>query len=113
MLDIATGDLLVVDSVAYPVVSVERWNMPPSAGILALMTVTDASTQRAPAIAGNKRGAVETNLEDLQCTPLLVLQGELQPRVPGMSAATRYECFIADLDADATVRVMVEDVNPT
>jgi len=111
-LDIAFGDLLSIGGVAYPVRGIARWTMTPGAGFLAMMTVTNASTLRAPAISGGKRGAAVTNLTNLQCTPLLPLEGDLSAR-QGLSAPVQlFETFIADDDAGQIVHVTVEDVSP-
>lgn len=111
-LDIQFGDLLSIGGGTYPVRGLARWDMPPGAGFRAMMTVTDASTLRAPAISGGKRGAATANLSDLQCTPLLPLEGDLTAR-QGLAAPVQlFEVFIADDDAGQIVHVTLEDVSP-
>lgn len=108
-LDIAFGDLLTLDGDEYPIKGVERWNLAAGMGMLALMTET-AATKRAPAMSGGKRGAAVTHLTALQCTPLLPLTGEKEPR-PLPHNVQSFECFIDDTDGAAVVRVIVDDVS--
>jgi hypothetical protein len=110
-LDIAFGDLLVIGSDAYyPIKGIARWGATPASGMLALMNQT-ASTKRAPAIAGGKRGAAVTNLTNLVCTALLPLEGELAPRAGLQAPVQLFEVYVADTDADAVLRLTVEDVS--
>ena len=51
-----------------------------SAAFALLATVT-ASTKRAPALSGGKRGAATTNIASLVCTPLDPIDPELRSRL--------------------------------
>lgn len=68
-LDIKEGDYLVVGTKEYPIRFCEEWAWYAGSGIKRLLRVT-ASTKRQPAISGGKRGAAETKLTGVRCTPL-------------------------------------------
>jgi len=79
--DVREGDVLVVSATDYPIVSCAEWVYPYSmAGMRRLTTVT-ASTKRTPAISGGKRGAAETNVTSLKCTPLDPVDPGLRQRM--------------------------------
>lgn len=110
-LDIRYGDILVLGGEEYPIKGVARWNIAAAAGMVALMDST-AGTKRAPAMSGGKRGAAQTNLTDLVCTPLLSLSDQLTQR-PGLQTPVQeFEVYVNDADAGAVVRLVVEDKNP-
>lgn len=70
-LDIREGDTLVLGGNEYPIraVGVWKWDGAASLGMQRMLTET-ASTKRPPAVAGGKRGAAQTYLTGIKCSPL-------------------------------------------
>ena len=116
-LDIAEGDILVVDGKEYPVraVGVWTWYGPSSLALRRLMRAT-CSTKRLPAMSGGKRGAPTAKLSGVPCTPLDPATVDITAEVLGNDP--RKQQLLANLsllettigDQGRYLRVIVEDV---
>lgn len=80
MLDIKEGDYLVVGGKDYPIRSCAEWVWGSGNGMSRFLRVT-ASTKRAPAITGGKRGEAVTNLTGVKCMNLDPVDPELRNRL--------------------------------
>ena len=61
---------------------------------LSRFATVDASTKRAPALAGGKRGSPATNLTSLDCTPLYTVAPELANRMGLGTPHALRECYV-------------------
>lgn len=66
-----------------------------SASFRRLLTKT-ADTKRPPTLVGGKRGAPQTHLTDVRCTPLYPVDPELRERLALESPHTLWQVFVAD-----------------
>ena len=116
VIDIVRGDLLVVDSVEYPIQYVEPWPMLNSgtASFISMAT-KNCSTKRSSiaddAGAGIKKGsAAAEHLTGLSCLPLMPLDARTAEGMGLKDPHTLLETFLSD--DDEFYRVVVEKQNP-
>lgn len=79
-LDIREGDIFVAGGKEYPIRSCAEWRWFAGRSMRRLLRVT-ASTKRAPAMSGGKRGAPVTHLTGIRSTPLDPLDPEVAERL--------------------------------
>jgi len=106
-LDVKEGDILVVDSVEYPIRSCAEWSYRYGRSMVRLATET-ASTKRSPSIASGKRGAMAENLTGLSCTPLDPVDAEIRER---LALDTPHELLQTFVDGGSTFyHLVVEEL---
>ncbi len=105
--DVREGDVLVVGTDEYPIVSCGEWAFRYGTGFARLATVT-ASTKRTPAIAAGKRGAPVENVSSLICTPLDPVDPALRQR---LALDTPHELLQTFVDGGTTFyHLILEDL---
>lgn len=108
-MDIREGDILVVGSKDYPIKSCADWQQQAfSTPGFRRMARVNASTKRAPAISGGKRGDAVAKLLGLKCTPLDPVSADIQKRVALDTPMELLQTFITD--GSGFVHLVIEDV---
>lgn len=103
MLDIREGDIFVAGGREYPIRSCATWAWDAGRAMRRLLRVT-ASTKRAPAMSGGKRGAPVTHLVGIRSTPLDPLDPETQRR---LALETPHELLQTYVDGGNGFHVLV------
>ncbi len=107
-LDIRNGDYLVVDGQEYPIRSCAAWAWPYNSFAMRRLQIKVASTKRAPALTGGKRGPLATVLTGLRCTPLDPVDPEVRERLALAGPHTVLETFVAG--CDVYYHLVIEDM---
>ena len=98
MLDVVSGDVLVVGSSEYDIVAAAQWTgaLGDTAGFRYMATVL-ASTKRAPAVDVNgKRGVAVTKIASLYVTPFDILDASELSSAPLWIPMHTYRTYAAD-----------------
>ena len=108
-MDIREGDILVTGGKDYPIKSCAEWktNRMNTPGFRRMATET-ASTKRAPAMSGGKRGDAVAKLIGLKCTPLDPVSAEIQKRVALDTPMELLQTFVTD--GNGFVHLVLEDL---
>lgn len=106
-LDIKAGDIFVIGTKEYPIRAVETWPWVGSTPSFARMATVTASTRRAPAISGGKRGDPVTNIASLNCLPLTPISADVQRR---LVLETPYQALQTMVEGDSYLLLVLEDL---
>ena len=108
-MDIREGDILVALGKDYPIKSCADWSKQGSnTRSFSHLATVSASTKRAPALSGGKRGDATAKLIGLKCTPLDPVSAEIQKRVALDTPMELLQTFLTD--GDGFVHLVIEDV---
>ena len=108
MVDIVTGDILVIDSNEYAIKKANHFTLENAQSpSFTSMASVDCSTKRIPDPVDGKVGAPATNLTGLKCLPLSPIGQELAQSVGLETYKNIYETEIAD-DTEL-VKLYIED----
>ena len=113
MVDILTGDILVVNSIEYSIAKANPWTFEDGASpsFLAMASV-DCSTKRSPTEdADGHIGPPEENLTGLKCLPLSPVGDQLLQSAGLDRYEAEYETIISD--SDGFVQLFLEEGDPT
>jgi hypothetical protein len=97
-IDIREGDVLTVAGKDYPVRSAAGYVRFGITRTFQRLATVEASTKRAPAFAGGKRGAPEVYLDSVLCSPLDPVDPELRQRLGLSSPYELAQTYVADED---------------